>query len=188
MSPRPFTRLATAGLAGHVFFELAAGVGMPGASVVGPLPAAAAWASGSLALDRLATRPSASGDRVLTAMNGLGLAAVVGHLAGWPRRRTPIGLPWLVDCEGLGPELMRFYNPIVYASGISALGGLLRENRTAPAWLGWSLLVAVPLLVRLQHVEHRRLRALARTRPGWWNRRLQERPVAGPGSRAPQHP
>lgn len=55
-------------------------------------------------------------------------------------------------------------------------------------WLGWSQLAAVPGLVRLQHGEHRRLRALARTRPGWWNRRLQERPVTAPGGGAPQAP
>jgi hypothetical protein len=188
MSPRPFTRLATAGLAGHVFFELAAGVGMPLASVVGPTPAAVAWAAGSGALDRLAARPSPSGDRVLAVANGLGLAAVVGHLAGWPRRRTRVGLPWLVDCEGLGPELMRWYNPVVYASGVGALGGLLRENRAAPRRLGWSLLAAVPLLVRLQHAEHRRLRARAHTRPAWWNRRLQERAVSAPDGWAPHAP
>jgi hypothetical protein len=188
MSHRPCTRLATTGLAGHVFFELAAGVGMPGASVVGPLPAAAVWASGSAALHRLAGRPSPAGDRVLTVTNGLGLAAVVAHLAGWPRRRTVFGLPWLTDCEGLGPELMRWYNPIVHASGAAALGGLLRENRAAPRWLGWSMLAAVPLLVPLQYAEHRRLRALARTRPGRWNRRLQEGPVSPRGGWAPKQP
>jgi hypothetical protein len=185
---RPFTRSATAGLAGHVFFELAAGVGMPFASVVGPLPAAVVWASGSAALDRLAARPSGSGDRVLAVANGLGLAAVVGHLAGWPRRRTRVGLPWLVDCEGLGPQLMRWYNPVVHASGAAALGGLLWENRTAPRRLGWSMLAAVPLLVRLQHAEHRRLRTLARTRPGWWNRRLQEGIVSARDDWASQQP
>jgi hypothetical protein len=125
---------------------------------------------------------------VLGVANGLGLAAVVGHLAGWPRRRTRVGLPWLVDCEGLGPQLMRWYNPVVHASGAAALGGLLWENRTAPRRLGWSMLAAVPLLVRLQHAEHRRLRTLARTRPGWWNRRLQEGIVSARGDWASQQP
>jgi hypothetical protein len=97
-------------------------------------------------------------------------------------------LPWLVDCEGLGPALMRWYNPVVYASAVGALGGLLRENRSAPRRLGWSLLATVPLLVRVQHGEHRRLRALAGTRPGWWNRRLQEGPVSGPDGWAPHAP
>jgi hypothetical protein len=188
VSRRPLTRLATVGLAGHVFFELAAGVGMPFASVLGPVPAAAVWAAGSAALGRLAGRPAPCGDRVLAVADGLGAAAVVAHLAGWPRRRTRIGLPWLVDCEGLGPELMRWYNPIVYVSGVGAVGGLLWENRGAPPWLGWSLLATVPLLARLQHAEHRRLRALAGSRPGWWNRRLQEQPVSAEDSWAPQQP
>jgi hypothetical protein len=61
----------------------------------------------------------------------ISLAAVVGHLSAWPRRRTRFGLPWLKDCEGLGPELMPLYNPILYASGAAALGALLVENRTA---------------------------------------------------------
>jgi hypothetical protein len=43
----------------------------------------------------------------MAVVNGLSLAAAVGHLAGWPRRRTRLGLPWLTDCEGLGPGLMR---------------------------------------------------------------------------------
>jgi hypothetical protein len=70
---------------------------------------------------------------------------------------------------------MPLYNPIVQLSGIAALGGLLRENGAAPRWLGWAALGLVPVLVRVQHVEHRRLVAQARTRPGWWNRRLQRR-------------
>ncbi|MCW2536249.1 MAG: hypothetical protein JWQ26_1948 [Modestobacter sp.] len=178
MSPhRPLTRLATAGVAGHVFFELAAGVGMPFASVVGPVPAATGWGVAGAATWRAAGRSSPSADVVLTVANGVGLAAVVAHLAGWPRRRTRLGWPWLADCEGLGPELMPLYNPIVQLSGIAALGGLLRENRAAPRWLGWTALGLVPVLVRVQHAEHRRLVRQARTRPGWWNRRL--RPTGG---------
>jgi hypothetical protein len=180
MTPsRPLTRLATAGLAGHVFFELAAGVGLPFASVLGPGPAAVGWATASGALWRTAGRPAPSGDRVLAVANGVGLAAVVAHLAGWPRRRTGLGLPWLADCEGLGPELMPLYNPILQLSGMGALGGLLRENRSAPRWLGWVPLGLVPALVRVQHAEHRRLLEQARTRPGWWNRRLQPQHRAG---------
>jgi hypothetical protein len=105
-------------------------------------------------------------------VNGAGLAAAVAHLAGWPRRRTRLGLPWLTDCEGLGPELMRWYNPIVYAGGVAAAAALVRENRAAPRWARLVPLLLVPALVRVQHVEHQRLRRLAVRRPGWWNRRL----------------
>src|SRR5829696_574185 len=114
---RPATRLGLAGLAAHVFFELAAGVGMPFASIAGPVPAAGMWTVGTGGLWRAAKTRPASADPVFAAVNGLGLAAIVAHMAGWPRRRTRLGLPWLQDCEGLGPELMRFYNPILYAGG-----------------------------------------------------------------------
>jgi hypothetical protein len=178
-------------VAGHVFFELAAGVGMPFASLVGPAPAAAGWGAASAALWRAAGRSAGSADVALTLANGAGLAAVAAHFAGLPRRRTRLGLPWLADCEGLGPELMPLYNPVLHLSGIAALGGLLRENRTAPRWLGWAALGLVPVLVRVQHAEHRRLVAQARTRPGWWNRRLQpggSAAVSRRGGWARQHP
>jgi hypothetical protein len=101
------------------------------------------------------------------------VAAAAAHLAGWPRRRTRLGLPWLTDCEGLGPELMRWYNPIVHAGGIAALAAVLTEKGTAPRWAALLPLALVPALVRVQHAEHERLRRQAIMRPGWWNRRLQ---------------
>jgi hypothetical protein len=181
---RPFTRLATAGLAGHVFFELAAGVGMPFASLGGALPASAGWAAACGALWRTAGRSSPAADRVLAVADGMGLAAVAAHLAGWPRRRNRLGLPELADCEGLGPELMPLYNPILQVSALGALGGLSRENRAAPWWLGWTALSLVPVLIRVQHAEHRRLVARAGSRPRWWNRRLQppRRSIGAAGS------
>ncbi len=75
------TRLATAGLAGHVFFELAAGVGMPLASVLGPMPAAGLWAVTTAGVWRAAASRPASSDATLALWNGLGLAAVLAHLA-----------------------------------------------------------------------------------------------------------
>ena len=168
---RPWTRLAGAAMAGHVFFELGAGVGMPFASVLGPVPAAAAWAAGSVAVQKAAG--ASSRDTALAVVNGASLAAAAGHLAGWPRRRTRLGLPLLTDCEGLGPELMRWYNPIIYAGGVAAAAALVTENRAAPRWADLAPLLLVPALVRVQHVEHERLRRLAIRRPGWWNRRLQ---------------
>jgi hypothetical protein len=172
---RPMTRLATAGLATHLFFELGAGVGMPLASVVGPIGAAGVWGAGTKAVWRAAgTRPSSS-DAAFAMVNGFGLAAVTAHLAGWPKQRTRVGLPWLRDCEGLGPDLMRFYNPILYVSGAAALVALLRENRSAPRHLSLLALGLVPVLVAAQHGEHRRLKEIARKQPRWWNRRLQQK-------------
>ncbi|WP_162605870.1 hypothetical protein [Jiangella aurantiaca] len=165
--------MATAGLALHVFFEFGAGVGMPLASVLGPTGAGTLWAaSAGTAFHRAGTRPSSS-DTTFALINSFGLAAVTAHLAGWPTRRTAFGLPWLRDCEGLGPELMRFYNPILYFSGSAALAALLTENRSAPRYLPLLSLGLVPVLIAAQHGEHRRLREIACQQPRWWNRRLQ---------------
>jgi len=175
---RPLTRLTVVSLAGHVAFEMGAGVGMPLASVVGPYVAAGFWTlvtSGALA----ASTRDASADQVLTAANGLGIAAISAHLLGWPTRRTRTGLPWLEDCEGLGPELMPFYNPILYLSGATGLLAIVRENRTARMYLPMAMLGLVPALIAFQHWEHQRLLKQAYTRPGWWNRRLR-RLVATP--------
>jgi hypothetical protein len=68
---------------------------------------------------------------------------------------------------------MRWYNPIVWTGGVAAAVGLLAENRRAPRWAGLLTLALVPVLVRVQHAEHERLRRLAVRRPGWWNRRLR---------------
>lgn len=169
---RPLTRLATAGLAAQAFFELGAGVGMPAAAVLGPVPAAGLWALGTGTLWRTAGNRPASADAVFAVCNGVGLATVLAQLRGWPRRRTRLGVPWLREYEGLGPELMRFYNPILYVSGAAALAASLRENRSAPRYLPLLALGLVPLFIVTQHAEHWRLREVARRRPGWWNRRL----------------
>ncbi|MFE9203539.1 hypothetical protein [Micromonospora sp. NPDC007230] len=174
---RPLTRLTVVSLAGHVAFELAAGVGMPLASLIGPYAAAGFWTlvtGGVLA----ATGRDESADPLLAAANGFGLAAVSAHLRGWPTRRTRAGLPWLKDCEGLGPELMPFYNPILYTSAVAGLLAVVRENRTARLRVPAVMLGLVPVLVAYQHWEHRRLRRQAHTRPGWWNRRLRHLPQA----------
>ncbi|MFU8874572.1 hypothetical protein [Micromonospora sp. SL4-19] len=169
---RPWTRLTVASLLGHVAFELGAGVGMPLASVVGPYAAAGFWTllGGGV---WVASAHDASADKVLAAANGFGLAAVSAHLLGWPTRRTRTGLPWLEDCEGLGHELMPYYNSILYFSGATGLLAVVRENRTARVYLPMAMLGLVPVLIAYQHWEHRRLRRQAHTRPRWWNRRLR---------------
>lgn len=169
---RPVTRMSAVSLAGHVLYELLAGVGAPFASVLGAAPAAGLWTLGTAEVVARARTAPRSSDGAFATANGIALAAVVAHLVGWPRRWRR-GLPWLTECEGLGPEMMPAYNAVVYAGGASALVALATENRSAPLWRAVGPLAAVPFLVRLQHWEHRRLRAEAARRPGWWNRRLQ---------------
>jgi hypothetical protein len=126
---------------------------------------------------REAGRRPSSDDEIFAVLNGVGVAAVVAHLAAWPHRRSAFGLPLLTDCEGLGPEPIPPYNAILYVGGAFALAALVGENRSASPW-AWLALAAAPLLAALQPVEFRRRCDQARARPRWWNRRLQTRTLA----------
>jgi hypothetical protein len=177
---RPLTRLAVVSTSAHVFFELGAGVGMPLASWIGPVGAAGLWASATAAGWRRAGTASPAGDAFFAAVDGLCLAAAIAHLTVWPtrRRRPGPGLPWLVECEGLGAGLMPAYNVLIYTGASLAAAALALENRGTgrrPAAAG---LAAVPVLMAVQRVEYARLREQAARRPGWWNRRLGPRAAA----------
>jgi hypothetical protein len=172
VTARPLTRLGVVGLAGHVCFELAAGVGVPLASVIGPGPAAGLWAATTRMTLRGVGRPE--GAALAGLVNGFGVAAMIAHFSAWPRRRTRLGLPWLEDCEGLGADLMPAYNTILYLTAAAAVGGLLRESTHRFA-LGIVLpMVAAPLLAAGQRWEYLRLRQQAQRRPTWWYRRLSQ--------------
>ncbi len=170
---RPWTRLGVAGIGAHVFYELATGVGMPMASRVGPVPAALGWSIGTVSAFAEAGRRPSDADRVFSVLNGVFGSAVIAHLTSWPATRT-LGLPWLIECEGISGKLVHPYNVILYVSGMAAVGGLV-ENRQGRA-LGMLVpLLLVPALRREQRREFSRLRVRAIDRPGWWNRRLRAR-------------
>jgi hypothetical protein len=162
----------------HVFYELAAGSAMPLASVLGPGPAAAFWAAGTVVAVREAGRQPLSRDRRFAVANGFFLSAVIGHFTAWPWALNRFHAPWLSRCEGLDGRAMLPYNLVLYASGLSALGGLLLENRRGRLTGSLVPLVLVPAVVAAQRWEFRRLVAQAQRRPGWWNRRLQHRPMS----------
>jgi hypothetical protein len=171
---RPLTRLAITGLGGHLAFELGAGVGLPGSGVVGAGPSAAAFAATMGAGLHQAGRLGPEADRAFSLVNGFGVAAVTAHLLAWPRRRTRLRLPWLLDCEGLGPELMRWYNPLLYGPGALAALALIVENRSAPSRHALLLAAAVvPLLIPIQRFDFASRQRRATTRPDCWHRRLQ---------------
>jgi hypothetical protein len=168
---RRWTRLGALGIGAHVFYELAAGVGMPLASRLGPRAAAVLWGAGTVVTFREAGRQPHSRDSAFVALNAAFLSAVIAHFAGWPRTRV-VGLPWLTECEGLTGPVIAPYNVILYVSGAAALGGLVENKRGRV--LGVAVpVVLVPLLIGGQRREFSRLRAQARRHPGWWNRRLR---------------
>lgn len=172
MPRRPLTELALAASAAHLLYEVGAQVGLPGAAAAGIVPAGSAFGSATVWAWRRAER-APHGDRGVASVDALLAAAAVAHLTGWPRRRGLLGLPALVECEGMGPELMRPYNALLYTSGVAALAALAAEGAGAargPALLG---VAAVPALVVLQRADHRAREHRARERP-----RLVEPPAA----------
>ena len=158
-------------MAGHLGYELGAGVGVPLASRVGPPVACGGYAGALAAAYGGAGRLHGSrGVTVFAALNGVFLAAVLNHYARWPRdpeRR----IPWLVECEGLRGRVIGPYNVMLQAVLVSSLAGLV-ENREGWRWgLGFAVGTfhffwwATPR-------EYDRLVEQARHRPRWWNRRL----------------
>lgn len=172
MARRTWTRIATMGAGAHVFYELASGVGMPLASRIGPVAAAALFGLGSGAAFREAGRQPPARDPAFSMLNGFYLSAVLAHFAGWPHRWSA-GLPWLTECEGLTGAVLRPYNVILQVSGVAAVGGLLENSHVRRRWGVVVPLVLIPVLISEQHREYGRLLVQAQRRPGWWNRRLR---------------
>ena len=170
---RAWTRAGVLTFAGHVFYELGAGVAMPLASRFGPASTAALYGAGTAAAWREAGRRPPSADPAFAVLNGAFLSAVLGHFTAWPRTRRA-GLPWLTECAGLQGRVIEPYNMILYASLVAAVGGLV-ENRRALSWGLAAPVVLVPVFLREAPREYERLLAQADRRPGWWNRRLQRR-------------
>lgn len=170
---RPWTRLGTVTIAAHGFYELASGVAIPSASVAGPAPAALGWAAGSLWAFRAAGQQNDSHNFRFGMLNGMFVTAVLAHFIFWPKRWVT-GLPWLTECEGLRGRLIAPYNAILYVSAIAGVAGVLENGRAGMRGAAIPV-VFLPVLLRVQGVEFRRLRNQARQRPRWWNRRLQHR-------------
>jgi hypothetical protein len=158
----------------HVFYELGCGVAMPFSSVAGPVPAAVGWAAGTSVALRTAGRTEARYNTVFGVINGMFLTAVLAHFIYWPKRWV-WGVPHLTECEGLRGRVVLPYNVILYISAVSAVAGLAENGRYAALRGAAVPLIAVPVLLRIQRVEFRRLRIQARLEPRWWNRRLRAR-------------
>ncbi len=171
MAERPWTRLGVVGIAGHLVYELAAGVAVPLAPHIGVRAAATAFALPAAAAYVPAGRlVSPRGDRTYAVANGIFLAAVAAHYTSWPRTWRA-GLPWLTECEGLHGPVIGPYNVILQASAVAGVAGLW-ENRSQWRWGAATALALAPVLRWGTPHEYARLRRQAEERPRWWNRRL----------------
>jgi hypothetical protein len=174
MAERPRTRLGIITFAGHLGYELVAGVALPLAPHIGIRAAATAFAlpavTGYVAAGRLA---SPRGDRMSAIANGFFLAAVVGHYRSWPRVWRA-GLPWLTECEGLRGPIIGPYNVLLQVSAVAGTAGLF-ENRSHWRSGAATALTVAPILRLATPREYVRLQQQAATNPRWWNRRLATR-------------
>jgi len=163
-------------MAGHLCYELLAGVGVPLAPRLGIPVSTSGYALASVAAYRAASRWAApGGDRAFAATNGIFLSAVITHYTTWRRTRR-WGLPWLLESEGIQGPLMGPYNLLLQGSAVSAVGGLVENRRGWPAALG-AVSVALPVLRSTTPREYARLLDQAAANPAWWNRRLQQAPA-----------
>lgn len=178
-----WTRAGVVAMAGHLGYELLAGVSVPMASRVGIKAAVTGYASGTVALYHAAGHvPASRGQRRFAVLNGLFAAAVISHFTAWPRT-TRAGLPWLTECEGLSGELIGPYNVLLHGSAVAAVGGAV-ENRRGWPWFVATVAVVAPWVRRETPWEFQRLLAQAARSPRWWNRRLASRVGASPASTA----
>lgn len=178
MPYRRWTRLGIVAVAGHLGYELAVGVGVPGAPRIGVRAAVAGYALGIAGAYRTADRlPDPRGDRRFAVANGLFASAVISHYASWPRT-TWHGFPWLVECEGIDGVLITPYNIVLQVSAVAAVGGLA-ENLSAWPWAVTAGPIAVPALRWLTPREYERLLEQAAAQPRLWNRRLAVRARSG---------
>ena len=178
MPYRRWTRLGIVAVASHLGYELAVGVGVPGAPRIGVRPAVAGYALGTASAYRAAGRLAGPrGDRRFAAANGLLASAVISHYASWPRT-TWHGLPWLLECEGIEGVLIAPYNIVLQVSAVAAVGGLV-ENIKAWPWALGAGLIAVPALRWLTPREYNSLLEQAAVHARWWNRWLAVRAGSG---------
>ena len=176
VAERPWTRLGIISIAGHLAYELVAGVAVPLAPHVGIRAATTAYAllpaTAYVPAGRLRTP---RGDRAYAVANGFFLAAVVGHYSSWPRVWRA-GLPWLTECEGLEGPVIGPYNVLLQVSAVAAVAGL-HENRSQWRWGVVTAAVVAPVMRWSTPREYAELVRQAAEHPRWWNRRLAARPA-----------
>lgn len=94
MPYRRWTRLGIVAVASHLGYELAVGVGVPGAPRIGVRPAVAGYALATAGAYRTAGRlPGPRGDRRFAAANGLFASAVSRTMRAGRGRRPGTDFP-----------------------------------------------------------------------------------------------
>ncbi len=180
MARRPWAVATAALTAAHHGFELSSGVGLVLQPELGLGPAGALWGTQLPVWIALAAKGGRRWDKLLAAWSGAALAGALVHFFLWPWRRNRLGLPVLIEAEGLRTESLPAYNAILYAWGAASVLAIVRE--VSPGSRRWALvgLATLPLLRRSARHHFSWLTEVAVTDPRWWNRGVRNDPmVAG---------
>ncbi|MGD0311946.1 MAG: hypothetical protein ABSC90_05755 [Acidimicrobiales bacterium] len=177
---RPWTATAAAFTGVHHGFELSSGIGLVLQPELGLGGAGALWGTQIPIWIALAARGDSRWNRLLGVWSGAALGGVVVHFLLWPWRCSRLGLPVLIEAEGLSPSSLPAYNAILYAWGAAAVLSIVREVPAGDR--RWALvgLAMLPLLRRSALHHFSWLTSEARANPAWWNRGVGADPSPGP--------
>jgi hypothetical protein len=167
---RPWTVAVAVFTAVHHGFELSNGVGLVLQPELGLGGAAALWGSEIPIWVWLAARGDNRWSKLLSVGTGAALGGVLVHFLLWPCRRSRLGVPVLVEAEGLKASSLPPYNAILYIWGAAAVVSIVRE--VPPGDRRWALagLAMLPLLRRSARHHFKWLTGEAASNPAWWNR------------------
>ncbi|HEX3981026.1 MAG TPA: hypothetical protein VHW93_07375 [Acidimicrobiales bacterium] len=167
---RPWTVATAAFTAAHHGFELSNGVGLVLQPELGLGGAAALWGSEIPIWISLAARGDSRWNKVLSVWSGAALAGVLVHFFLWPCRRNRLGVPVLIEAEGLKASSLPTYNAILYIWGAAAVASIVREVHSGDRRWALAGLAMLPLLRRSALHHFTWLTDEATSNPAWWNR------------------
>jgi hypothetical protein len=162
--------LAATLTAAHHGFELSSGIGLVLQPELGLGPACALWGTQIPVWIALAARGDRRWDRLLAAWSGAALAGALVHFVIWPWRPNRLGIPVLIEAEGLRSSSLPAYNAHLYVWGAASAFSIVREIH--PGNRRWALvgIATLPLLRRSAQHHLYWLTQEAVTNPAWWNR------------------
>jgi len=168
---RPLHARTASATAAHHLFELGAGTGLVFQPYIGLGRAAALWSVALPGWFAAAARGSKRWDRPLAFLAGLSIGGAAVHFTLWPSR-VRMGVPVLVEAEGLRPEQLPAYNAVLYVWATSAVAALAVETPARDRrWALAGMVAAVPLRWSARH-HFAWIKEQARIHPTWWNRAL----------------
>ena len=178
--PLPFSAATASLTAAHHVFELSTGIGLVLQPELGLGGSGLLWGIGLPAWLGLASSRLPNRSAVLALSSGTALAGALVHFVVWPSRRGRLGLPVLIEAEGLPPASLPAYNVILYTWGAAAAMSVALEiPRGSRRWAMLGL-ATLPLQLVSAKRHFAWLSRQAVEHPAWWNRAMARVESSGP--------